>query len=93
MIVELEKKASAQDVVSWMNLPRLVATISTSGESLIPEKANRNNNVIGVTVESIYNAPDSIPEGTAFGALFPVARFSDVRVYVLFISFHFKAEQ
>lgn len=87
LVIEIDKNNKGYEVVSWPNLPRMIVLAAAEDEAIL-ESANRFNNVIGITVESVYNVPKYVSEGTLFDAIFMLPCFDDVRINfaVLFLS-------
>lgn len=77
-MLQQERKTIGHNMVSWPNLPRLYVN-ATSEEDTILESADRFNNAIGITVESVYNAPKNHGETANLDAIFPLPAFGEVK--------------
>ncbi|KAL0267482.1 UNVERIFIED_CONTAM: hypothetical protein PYX00_009736 [Menopon gallinae] len=84
MLVENEKNLIGMNAVSWLKLPKMTVSASTGNEELIPQEYMKFNNILSITVESIYNVPSSIEEGTTFEASILIPSFSDKMGPIIF---------
>lgn len=76
--METHKIPPVKDSVNWNKLPRLVIVASIEDEKFLIEKLNEYYNVMGITIESVYNSPEHITEGTPFDAIISIPSFDDV---------------
>lgn len=76
--MELENTPLLKDSVTWVKLPRLLVVASFEEDDFPVEILSEHSNVVGITVESVYNPPDNVTEGTLFDAMISIPSFGDV---------------
>ncbi|KAK6640364.1 hypothetical protein RUM44_012057 [Polyplax serrata] len=77
LILELENTPLLKDSVTWVKLPRLLVVASFEEDDFPVEILSEHSNVVGITVESVYNPPDNVTEGTLFDAMISIPSFGD----------------
>lgn len=66
LVLEMPQFSYDGASVSWANLPLLTVTVSQDDSSIF--ETNGGVNFVNVTVESMYNLPDSITENMEYTA-------------------------
>lgn len=78
LVVEKGRNVSSKELVSWNKLPILRVVASIEDNQSVFNNLNDGYNILGITVESVYNAPDYLNEGTSAEAAILVPIFGDV---------------